>query len=238
VRFALVEQCPLCGSERRISQAILIATETQQRAGIDWLQYTTCECGFIFQTWAMTPETLKEYYKGKYREILGSEEPTEWNITQEVERADRIIRFLNSDPINVLDIGSSTGVLLDKIRDKYRCNVVGVEPGDKFRAYSHKLGLNVLDSIERLNGNQRYDLITMIHVLEHFVEPMEILETVSELMAENGKLIIEVPLLGYSLSHPIVFTEETFRKMLHVAGFKIDRVVIDEHLMAEAHLDT
>lgn len=234
--FRLVEHCPLCGNKHFRRHVKYIPVErTIQKTGIDEIIYVICKCGLIFQLWPMTQKTLAEYYKYQYREILGAPEVTKANIWEETKRADRLIKFLNGNPDNVLDIGSSTGILLNKLRNKYKCNIVGVEPGDKFREYSQNLGLNALRGIEDLNGNQQFDLITIIHTLEHLVEPMTLLEKAHGLMAKSGKLIIEVPLLDYRLPHPIVFTEETFKIMLNKAGFVMDRIIVDKYAIAEAH---
>lgn len=239
MRFRMLDECPLCGKQcYRYQLTLMPDAHTIQVTEIDEIHYVICECGLIFQQWPMTPKTLLGYYKSQYREIIGTSKVTDRNIKEETIRAKNILEFTYDTPSNVLDIGSSTGILLKKLRGVYECQVTGIEPGDKFRAYSQNLGLNVLESIDYLNGNHKYDLITIIHVLEHFIEPMALLEKVRGFMAENGILIIEVPLMDYRLAHPIVFTEETFRKMLHRAGFKIDWIVIDENLIAEAHLDT
>jgi len=232
--FRLAEHCPLCGSNYFRCHVKYIPVErTIEETGIDEIIYVICKCGLIFQLWPMTQETSAAYYKCQYREILGTPEVTNHNIKEETKRANGTIEFLNNAPDSVLDIGSSTGLLLKKLRDTYKCNVVGIEPCDAFREYSRNLGSKVLSKIEYLNRKQKFDLITIIHVLEHFVEPMVLLEKARGLMAENGKLIIEVPLLDYRLSHPIVFTEETFRAMLNRAGFAIERLIVETHATAE-----
>lgn len=245
--FGLVENCPLCDRNsgyHRCHATGILPEHMVRETGIDEIEYAICECGLIFQWYAMTPETLAEYYKRQYREILGALEVKDWNIEQETTRANKIFEFINDKKNNVLDIGSSAGLLLKKLRDEYKCNVVGIEPCDTFRKYSQNLGLNILGKIEYLNENCRFDLITIIHVLEHCVEPVVLLEKAYGFMAENGKLIVEVPLLNYGLSHPIVFTEETFRAMLDTAGFEIRKLETgvfglsdNISMIAEAHID-
>jgi len=167
----------------------------------------------------MTPEALAEYYKGEYRNW---EEPTDTSFRKEGQRAERLIGFMDFAPANVLDIGSSTGLLLKSLQSKYGCDVVGIEPNDKYRKYSRRLGLNVLDNLGKLDGEQ-FDLITIIHTLEHFTEPLELLEKAQNLMADGGKLLIEIPLQNVAYAHPIVFTEKTFERMLNTAGFVIEK---------------
>lgn len=224
--FGVMRECPLCERTNCVFQVVVLG---------EGLHYRSCECGLFFQLWAMLPEALAEYYKFQYRNDKGTPSPAKENIQEEIARADSIVQFLdgNVEPRYALDIGSSTGFLLKKLRDVYGCQVMGIEPGDNFREYSRGLGLNVLNDIEHLDGNQKFDLITVIHVLEHWVEPMKLLEKVRGLLADNGKLIVEVPFLMYAIEHPILFTKETFRAMLNKAGFVIDRLVVDNSLLSE-----
>jgi len=254
MKFRMVERCPLCDRDNSHHSyyGTLELREIFRKFGYDELLYVICECGLIFQWWAMTPETLAEYYKNIYRKMLGKSTANTDNgdIKRGIKRAKTIVKFLDESssdesPNNVLDIGCAAGYLLVKLRDTYKCEVTGIEPDDNYREYSQGLGLNVLSNLESLNGNQKFDLITATHVLEHFIEPMPFLEKVRGLMSEGGKLILEVPLMSPRLSHPIVFTEETFRKMLHKAGFGIDRLIVGKHrlvmgenLVAKAYIDT
>ena len=246
--FRMVEHCPLCGrnNSHHNYYGTLEMRDTIREFGIDELTFVICECGLIFQWWAMTPETLAEYYKHTYRKILGKSETASRDTKIETERAKKIIQFLDDYcPNNVLDIGSATGTVLVKLQNVYGCKVAGIEPDDNYREYSQSLGLNVLSKIEFLGGNQKFDLITATHVLEHFIEPMAFLEKIRDLVSEGGKLILEVPLMSCRLSHPVVFTEETLRMMLNRAGFGIRKtlmrkgIVLDsQNLMVEAYLDT
>lgn len=231
MQFNVVRKCPLCERTNYTFQVVVLG---------EGLHYRSCDCGLFFQLWAMSPESLAEYYKHQYRADKGTPEPDKKNIQEEMIKADDIAQFLdgNIEPHNILDIGSSTGFLLKKLRDVYGCQVTGVEPGDNFREYSHGLGLNVLNDVEQLDGNQKFDLITIIHVLEHWVEPMKLLEKIHGLLADDGKLIVEVPLLMYAIEHPILFTEVTLKMILEKAGFTIERLVVDKHARAEAYIDT
>ncbi|MGB1103629.1 MAG: class I SAM-dependent methyltransferase [Crocinitomicaceae bacterium] len=41
--------------------------------------------------------------------------------------------------------------------------------------------------------NERFDLIIMRHVLEHFLDPLTVLKRIREVLSEDGVLYIAVP---------------------------------------------
>lgn len=78
------------------------------------------------------------------------------------------------------------------------------------------------------------EVATLFHVLEHMETPLEELKQLRMKMRSGGKLVIEVPhardlLIEISHSfrqhtfwseHLVLYTQETLKKLLHLAGFK------------------
>jgi SAM-dependent methyltransferase len=79
-----------------------------------------------------------------------------------------------------------------------------------------------LDAVE-----DRYDVITMIHVLEHVERPVEMLRDVRRHLQPGGLLVVEVPDLLQNpfdiviLDHYLHFTEHSAAILLRRAGFAI-----------------
>jgi SAM-dependent methyltransferase len=78
-----------------------------------------------------------------------------------------------------------------------------------------------------------FDVITMIHVLEHIVEPVAVLETLRGKLSADGLLLIEVPhhpanpfelLIADHRSH---FTADSLVRTLTIAGYEIVSVAED-----------
>jgi SAM-dependent methyltransferase len=80
-------------------------------------------------------------------------------------------------PGSVLDIGAAAGFILKGFESMGWIGK-GVEPNPRMAEYARScLGLDVETStMEELGPSSRYDLISMIQVVAHFVDPREVLE--------------------------------------------------------------
>lgn len=86
-------------------------------------------------------------------------------------------------------------------------------------------------SVQEVPGT--FDVITMIHVLEHIVDPVDVLTTLRGMLASGGLLLIEVPhhpanpfelLIADHRSH---FTADSLVRALSAAGYEIVSVAED-----------
>lgn len=201
------------------------------------LVYFQCEdCGFIFQSFESSQAADPEFYAETYRKIYqDSPEPTPKDLYVQNERAKHLIGFLNKQHVRsvnrALDIGASSGKLLLAYQLAFDCEVAGIEPGDAYRQYAESRGLEMHSSIEALvtPNAGRFDLISLIHVLEHLPEPVGILQTLREkLLADDGHLLIEVPNFyahdSYELAHLSCFTPKSLKAVMKRAGFRVLRL--------------
>lgn len=102
-----------------------------------------------------------------------------------------------SDIKNILDIGCGTGDFLSACTKK-KWRVFGVEPHNQARAISiEKTKTNdiytSIEALEALYPNQKFDVITLWHVLEHVPNLEEYIQALKRLLHPNGILIIAVP---------------------------------------------
>jgi len=107
------------------------------------------------------------------------------------------ISNLKSNIQNILDIGCGTGDFLNVCSQK-KWNVFGVEPHKGAREISNQkiTSNNLYDSIESLeqrNINQKFDVITLWHVLEHVPNLDNYILALKRLLKSDGILIIAVP---------------------------------------------
>jgi predicted TPR repeat methyltransferase len=94
-----------------------------------------------------------------------------------------------------LDYGCGTGMFLKVCQDK-GWKAYGMEPDDGARKLGTEMGLNVFSDKERVNtytNNQKFDVITLWHVLEHVTDLDETLTFFRERLNKGGALVIAVP---------------------------------------------
>ena len=200
------------------------------------VHYRICErCGLVFQSPRMTNAALDDYYAAEYRQsVQGSSEPTEKDIRMQHARANHFLEFTTPwirTVTKCLDVGSSTGILLETFRNSYQCNGVGIEPGEAYANFSREKGFLVLSDIKHLEGvhENSFDLITLGHTLEHIPDPFDFLKTLRERwLSPAGHILLEVPNLyghhSFEQAHLIAFSKATLLELLRQTGFQVLKV--------------
>lgn len=245
-----VDTCPLCESrqkslfDRRSITSSLVVTKDNPPLLVE--NYICMECGFVYKSPRMTDEETSVFYDHEYRLFYqGSQGPTKKDITVQKLRAEHLRQFvenqlasLNHQPIkNHLDIGCSAGLLLKKFKETFQCSAAGVEPGQEYRDYASDSGLKIYPSLEQLmqstdiakNRMPPFDLISMIHVLEHIPHPIEYLDNLRrKILTDDGWLLLEVPNLYahdcFEIAHLVSFSKHTLEQTLQKAGFTLNKI--------------
>ncbi|MGI6250562.1 MAG: methyltransferase domain-containing protein [Anaerolineaceae bacterium] len=225
--------CPLCQSQfnRKLDQI--------ESFGFPVQYYLCSSCGFVFQDSAASQAANPAFYAETYRKLYQqSEDPTPKDLRQQKLRADHLLNFLRANradhPQRVLDIGASSGMLLQTLKQETGAEVMGVEPGNAYRKLAQSHGIKVYPSLENLitGGEEPFSLVTLMHVLEHFPNPLETLTTIREkLLHPQGWLVVEVPnFYGHGsmeLAHLSCFTPHSLAEMLKQSGYRL--VTLKEH---------
>jgi SAM-dependent methyltransferase len=221
----LLTNCPLCGGLKHNE-----FNRTQFR-GQPVINQICQDCGFVFQSPRMAPAELDDFYQAEYRQVYqGASGPTPKDLKIQSGRAQSLLSFIKKQVPDIerhLDIGCSAGLLLEKFSQHYHCLPVGVEPGQAYRAYAENKGLRVYPSLEVLSLDQqdKFDLISMAHVLEHVPEPLDYLVNLREkYLRLGGYLLIEVPNLFchdcFEIAHMSSFSTHSLTQLLWQAGFR------------------
>lgn len=100
-------------------------------------------------------------------------------------------------PGRLLDVGCGNGTFLMRAREM-GWDVIGCEPDAKAVTACHAQGLDVIqgDVFSPALDGQRFDVLTISHVLEHVADPRALLKRANALMYPGGVLWIAIPNTG------------------------------------------
>jgi SAM-dependent methyltransferase len=139
-------------------------------------------------------EKYMEKRSGEDRDWSGPEKHVKSNQDNVTRRLDQINKYINKGE-NVLEIGCSSGFMLDVFRDA-GMKPVGIEPSGHFSEFLTSRAHLHYPSIEELlknNSKIKFDLIVHFFVLEHIRNTKYFLEMQLDLLNDNGVIIAEVP---------------------------------------------
>jgi len=219
--------CLLCGSDHK---DVLARVES---FGYPLVYYQCGQCGLVFQSQEESQAADPEFYAATYRKIYQAhEEPTPKDLWVQTQRSLHLIAELRKTGVceihNMLDIGASAGVLLQAFKEAFGCQVTGVEPGEAYRAFAEHKGIRMFPSVDDLveSSPERFDLVSMSHVLEHLSDPVGMLKLIREkLLSETGLILLEVPNFyahdSYELAHLACYTPHTLKEALRQAGYEV-----------------
>ena len=146
---------------------------------------------------------------------------------QDYKRRINFIRF--SKKKKLLDVGSALGDFLLLAKKKFKI-AEGVELNEKHRKKSSKY-LNIYKNLDEVEN--KYDVITLFHVLEHVPDQIKFVNTIYNKLNKNGYLYLEIPCAhDYLLNlnsyknfilwseHLVLHTKNSIIKLLENSNFK------------------
>jgi len=138
----------------------------------------------------------------------------------------------------LLDVGCACGFLLVAGRER-GFEVEGVELSRWASEYGrNQLGLDIRrgELCELRLPAERYDVVTMVDVIEHLIDPRAVVAEVRRLLRPGGRVVLLTPDLGslvarltgprwYGLldDHYFYFSRDTLRRFLESEGFEVER---------------
>ena len=175
------KQCYLC-SDKNI---IKIKQGVRDYENIEVFKCQKCGLEFLseFKT------KLNDYYTNG--ELHNAADFQNWiNRTKQddIRRAKYLSNFVKNK--NVLDFGCGSGEFI-RLAKPYSNKIMGYEIDKSLTKYYEETEIDVKHSLNQIN--EKFDVITMFHVLEHLENPIEVLEQLKQKLNKNGKFIIEVP---------------------------------------------
>ncbi len=227
----LVRACPLCG-----------ATQYRTVCGHDrnFLGLTTvsCErCRFCFTNPYPDEASIGLFYEDLYRQTVKSEGIPDSHSKEAQSREARKAYYADllfthcPDMHSFLDVGCGDGGLAEAVAARAPHIAIHlIEKNRSFLTYaearSKGRGHASLSDLARAGATLQ--AVSLIHVLEHFVDPLAVLREIRSMANETTRLIIDVPdteayasLSDIHFSHPSHFCAETLTTALGLSGFSV-----------------
>jgi SAM-dependent methyltransferase len=173
-----------------------VISKKNEKEIIDCLQ-----CGFKHVNPLPTLEETENIYKNEYYQkekpnyISENIKDKDWWIDTYNRRFEVYEKFIIKEKKSLLDIGSGPGVFLEAAT-KRGWEVTGIEPNTYAAKHTTDLGFNVINEMyDKILADKldKFDLINLTLVLEHIVNPVELIRLAFNQLNENGIISIVVP---------------------------------------------
>jgi SAM-dependent methyltransferase len=191
-------KCRLCNAEKEF-QIIRASHVFGGKPEHNFWQCHQCDAIYLYP--APTSKEEKKFYLkefeafmstrvGDHRDWSNAEKHKKTNQDQVQRRLPFFKEYLK-ESIDLLEIGCSSGFMLDAFREK-GVNCVGVEPSGEFSEFLKESGHVVVDNISEVS-DRKFDVITHFFVFEHIRDPYQFLRQSYDLLKDDGVMICEIP---------------------------------------------
>jgi len=194
--MTLLDKCPVCSGGKLAPKLDCIDHSTSKETFI----IVSCEtCDFAFTNPRPKDDSLGEYYKSDMYISHTNDTKGLFNWMYQTVRKYAIGTKVNllkktSQKKNHLDIGCGTGEFLNACQEA-GYNTKGIEPSEiarKQAIINFNLSVSENTNLDQFKKGE-FDSISMWHVLEHIPNLNKTIKGFSQILSENGKVIIAVP---------------------------------------------
>lgn len=147
----------------------------------------------------------------------------------------KIQEYKSSKNTSLLDVGAANGYFTELAKSQ-GFSPAGIEVSQSAVDWAIRLGRNVMcNSIEEYNPNEKFQVVTILDVLEHLEDPKSALLKIAALLNFDGLLVINVPDQGSLFAricrmkwhaylppeHWYYFNKRSLGKLLNDCGFTV-----------------
>ena len=246
--------CPLCEAEAKENNIVDIVENIWEN-NKNVYECSNCKLYFIDEPSQSEIEFLynSDFY-ARNNNIIYKFIDAKMKYARALNRFNYIKKFIKkTDNLNVLEIGASDGLLLS-IFKKENFNVFGYElnenaRNDALKKYDIKMKDDFLKD-KNIDKN-KYNIVIMSHILEHFTNPKYILNSVHNFIGGgvNDILFIEIPYtpnykivskddmkIFFETEHTIHFNEKNISLLMKECNFKILDICYNEYNIKDNNL--
>ena len=235
--------CDWCGSSN--SEFVMRGPDLLHDLPGEFTLVRCSDCGLIRQDPQLRWEFLEAYYPTDY----AAYEPIIETVPRFFRRLDRRYgmwkRIKAVEALaptgNLLDVGAGTGIFLAEAYRSGIWHVTGLEPNHEAALYIRQnLSVPIIEApFDQADfAGEKFDVITMWNVLEHFYYPIDELERAHNLLKPGGLLVFSIPnlnsiearlfgpaWLGWDLPrHIYQFPLDVLEEILSELGFDLVRM--------------
>lgn len=248
-----LKTCPICAHKKFSEfnpQSFFFPSSSSSEFFPNHINNICHNCGIIFLNPTPSDEKLTEYYNSNYRQSQYCIEYKNKIIDLPVqfpESAHSFLRFKNflkcieklktkdevfnfNKSYRVLDLGGYQGMFLNAFSQMFGIkgtvadfNMEGINFAKNNFNFNDSF---IIQSSENFNVKNKFNLVTMVHSLEHMRNPVSTLHHLKKnVLKNNGYIYIEVPnLFGSALSDPthfFTFSTQSLKFVLNKSGFEV-----------------
>ncbi len=143
-----------------------------------------------------------------------------------------------SKETRILDVGCGTGAILEVLAQRF--NAYGIDSSKDAIDFCRQRGLSNLfvGSLESYPGKNKFDIITMLDVVEHVKDDLSLFRQAHDLLKSGGSFLIAVPAFPFLWSqHDVIlhhkrrYTKTQLKKVIASAGFTIQHMTFFNTLL-------
>ena len=207
------------------------------------------ECGLVYLNPRWNAKSYMDFYQNEYDKYYRPEviEPT--SISKDpnniIEKRLKKFNLYPSAVTNILDIGSGQGENLKQFQSLFpNSELFAIEPSPDCQIHLKKFGVTVIEedvnSSWDKNHQNQFDLIIMKHVLEHFLDPLEVMKKIQSTLKPSGLVYIGVPntlvtkgdleTFWFRVVHTYYFNKYSLTNLLGMASLDVLKMVEGDEL--------
>ncbi len=174
---------------------------------------------------------LQKFSKKRIKSFYGEES---YNIITKKNHTDRINIIKKSyyskffEKKNIIDIGGG----VNPIFNNKNVDVMDIKISNKT---NKNLKNNIyVGNIEEKKIKKKYDIIFLLHTLEHILNPLKAIKNIENLLKKNGRVFVEIPNFDYFIKkrphyavfhqHLNMFNIKNFKNLLSFTELSIEKI--------------
>ena len=183
--------CTLCGGND-----FKLISEKDSKSKVELIVCLCNTCSMVSQNPVPTEQEVEQYYATEYRQDYKQVfEPKLKHVYRAGNLALNRIGFLTKSSITsgkLLDVGAGGGEFT-YVSSQSGFDSTGIEPNIGYSNYAKDQYQANVQTGQLADIDDRFDVITMFHVMEHIPDPVKTFKKLYDLLNEDGSLFIEVP---------------------------------------------